>query len=613
MASKGISLILIYPLCIFFMIIGSSKSIPISSMKYEDQLGKEASTYFAHRIAPLLVEFSNASLAQSTIKLQDSNAYMNNIIRESASIYHLDIGCDLCKEIVAVIDVLIQSDVSRDLIVEISGEVCKILKIEDDRVCDLVVREFQEEVIDVATLHYLSPDQVCGTLLGESCAVTYDPNADWNVTFPSIPKPPVTPVNPPKQGSPTLRILHISDLHIDRMYEVGSNTDCGEPICCRSNDGPPAPGVPGAGKWGDLRGCDASLKLMINTLEEISKTQKLDMIYMTGDLPAHDVWNQTRSDNIGVFNLVTDLFLKYFPGVKVYGALGNHESAPVNSFPPTDVIKGDQSETWLYNTMAHNWIDKAGWLPNATRANIQRGGYYDVLVYPGLRVVSLNSNAGNPMNWWLQINGTDPDSQLQWLIGVLQAAETAGEKVHILGHIPPSGTLPVWSKNYELIVKRYESTIRGQFFGHTHHDQFHLFYENVKTRRPINVVYVGGAITPDTQYPGYRVYTIDGSYANSTLAVLDHDNYYLNLTEANLTNKPVWRMEYQAKNAYNMTSLQPSEWNRVVDEMKSNTTIFNQYYRFFHRQYDAGPCDASCQARMICDIQTSRSGDSSYC
>nr|XP_054775238.1 uncharacterized protein LOC129283447 [Lytechinus pictus] len=153
MASKGISLNLIYPLCIFVMIIGSTKSIPISSMKYDDQLGKEASTYFAHRIAPLLVEFSNASLTQSTIKLQDSNAYMDNIIRESASIYHLDIGCDICKEIVAVIDVLIQSDISRDLIVEISGEVCKILKIEDDRVCDLVVREFQEEVIDVATFY----------------------------------------------------------------------------------------------------------------------------------------------------------------------------------------------------------------------------------------------------------------------------------------------------------------------------------------------------------------------------------------------------------------------------------------------------------------------------
>eukprot|EP00057_Strongylocentrotus_purpuratus_P012123 XP_011666597.1 PREDICTED: sphingomyelin phosphodiesterase isoform X1 [Strongylocentrotus purpuratus] len=263
-------------LCSFWCYLGLTNSSPIPSMRHEQLLEKETRTYFAHRIAPLLFAYSNASLSQSPPLLDPT--YMNNIIHESASTYHLDIDCDLCKDIMAAIDDVIMSEESRDLIAVIAAEVCKILKIEDDRVCDYITREFKDEVVDVAALHYLSPDQVCGTLLGESCAVTYDPNSDWNVTFPSIPKPPVTPVNPPKQGSPTLRILHISDLHIDRMYEPGTNTDCGEPICCRSNDGPPAPGVPGAGKWGDLRGCDASLKLMINTLEEISKTQKLDLI-----------------------------------------------------------------------------------------------------------------------------------------------------------------------------------------------------------------------------------------------------------------------------------------------------------------------------------------------
>ena len=53
-------------------------------------------------------------------------------------------------------------------------------------------------MVGVAVLHYLSPDQVCGTLLGESCAKTYDPDSDWNITFPAIPKPPVIPVNPPQ-------------------------------------------------------------------------------------------------------------------------------------------------------------------------------------------------------------------------------------------------------------------------------------------------------------------------------------------------------------------------------------------------------------------------------
>ena len=55
---------------------------------------------------------------------------------------------------------------------------------------------------------------------------------------------------------------------------------------------------------------------------------------------------------------------------------------------------------------------------------------------------------------WLLINSTDPAGQLQWMIGELQESEDAGEKVHIIGHIPPGGCMQVWSWNYNLIVKR---------------------------------------------------------------------------------------------------------------------------------------------------------------
>lgn len=42
------------------------------------------------------------------------------------------------------------------------------------------------------------------------------------------------------------------------------------------------------------------------------------------------------------------------PTVKVYPAVGNHESTPVNSFPPP-FIHGNRSSSWLYNTMAEEW------------------------------------------------------------------------------------------------------------------------------------------------------------------------------------------------------------------------------------------------------------------
>lgn len=44
----------------------------------------------------------------------------------------------------------------------------------------------------------LSPDQLCGRLMPESCGSPYDPAfSDWNVTFPDKPKPPaIEPVLP---------------------------------------------------------------------------------------------------------------------------------------------------------------------------------------------------------------------------------------------------------------------------------------------------------------------------------------------------------------------------------------------------------------------------------
>ena len=46
--------------------------------------------------------------------------------------------------------------------------------------------------------HYISPDQICGSILGDSCASPYNPDSDWNVTLPNTKKPPVVVPKPPK-------------------------------------------------------------------------------------------------------------------------------------------------------------------------------------------------------------------------------------------------------------------------------------------------------------------------------------------------------------------------------------------------------------------------------
>jgi sphingomyelin phosphodiesterase len=210
---------------------------------------------------------------------------------------------------------------------------------------------------------------------------------------------------------------------------------------------------------------------------------------------------------------------------------------------PTPATK-DDSITWLYTKLAEDWTQTG--LPSSLIPNITNSAFYTLVVRPGLRLISLNTNYCPQLNFWLLINSTDPLGELAWLANTLQQSENIKEKVHIIGHIPPSECYDSWSKVYYMIVNRYESTIIGQFFGHSHDDRIQIYYDLQDKKRPISVHYVGGSATTYSNLnPNYRIYTVDGQHDNTTWQVIDSETTFLNITEANLSG-PVWRKEYSA-------------------------------------------------------------------
>ena len=74
------------------------------------------------------------------------------------------------------------------------------------------------------------------------------------------------------------------------------------------------------------------------------------------------------------------------------------------------------------------------------------------------------------------------------MIDWLQYAEDHNEKVHIIAHIPPKECLPSFSWNFDKIVNRYENTIAGQFYGHTHNDEIVINYDEIDRQRPTSMV-----------------------------------------------------------------------------------------------------------------------------
>ncbi|CAN7988626.1 unnamed protein product, partial [Ixodes hexagonus] len=73
--------------------------------------------------------------------------------------------------------------------------------------------------------------------------------------------------------------------------------------------------------------------------------------------------------------------------------------------------------------------------------------------------------------------------------------------------------------------------VTGQFYGHTHYDEFTVFYESEDRSRPFAVAYIApSATTYSYLNPAYRIYDVDAN-TRVSMAVTGHETYYMNLTE----------------------------------------------------------------------------------
>ncbi|XP_053703199.1 sphingomyelin phosphodiesterase [Synchiropus splendidus] len=520
-----------------------------------------------------------------------------------------NLSCPACKAIFAVVDLALLSESNEERVAQLAGRACVDLHLAEPEVCRQITELFRDDFIRALQQSLLWPSEACGLLLGPSCG-KYDIFAPWNVSLPGLPKPKVTPPSPPKPGAPQTRVLFLTDIHWDKEYQAGAAADCKEPLCCRRGSGLPGGGRRAAGYWGTYSKCDLPLRTVENLLENVVKNGPWDWVYWTGDVPAHNVWSQTRKQQLDELTVISQLIQKHLgPNVTVYPAVGNHESTPVNSFPPP-FIHGNRSSAWLYDTMAQLW---SPWLPEEALKTLRYGGFYSVEVQRGLRVVSLNMNFCARENFWLMVNSTDPANQLQWLVHVLQSSESKGEKVHIIGHIPPSLCLASWSWNYHHIINRYEGTVSGQFFGHTHLDQYQMTYDETDSTRPIGVAFIAPSVTTFVNLnPGYRVYYVDGNYPGSSRFVLDHETYILNLTEANHRpgnrsqpeEDPRWTLLYRASQAYGLPALLPADCERLTKALAADQRLFQRFWFLQHKGHVSEPCRDACRAAAVCFLKS---------
>jgi len=100
--------------------------------------------------------------------------------------------------------------------------------------------------------------------------------------------------------------------------------------------------------------------------------------------------------------------------------------------------------------------------------------------------------------------------------------------------------------------------------------------------------------------PAIRLY----HYDRATGDILNYDQYYLNLSAANIGGRANWQLEYKATEAYDINNISAKNLElEVKGFFPSSSETFHQYYKYNKVSYSGKfDCDATCRQGHICAI-----------
>lgn len=164
---------------------------------------------------------------------------------------------------------------------------------------------FSQDDLDYIRTHTtLKHGEMCGVIFGMDCARKVTKNLNWTIAIPE--RKQSNNVKRSSSSSPSAaasagaastagagaddaeadlmsdidyrdsykslaKLVQITDIHVDPYYEPGSEANCGEPLCCRSTNGPAKSRDRAAGPWGDYRNCDTPVPTLRHVLKHINE------------------------------------------------------------------------------------------------------------------------------------------------------------------------------------------------------------------------------------------------------------------------------------------------------------------------------------------------------
>ena len=452
-----------------------------------------------------------------------------------------DFSCTLCQRLINAVTTTIREKYGFEGIQYYAELLCSVAL--DRGVCNTYISKYGPVFIDSFILRAGNEENLCHKLgfcpEGEETEDTYD----YAIRLLKD-----KPKNKKREGvdysAPTLKMIQLTDIHLDTKYIENGTVYCDEPVCCRE----PASTYSRkkSGKYGFLGRCDASVELLESFMDKAYELNP-DFIIWTGDNSPHNSKNASQNDNYEASIIVKNMLDEKFKNeIPIYPALGNHEKYP------SDLYIGDEAEL-LEN---YGQIFKDYFYEEQAFETFRKYGYYtEKYKDTNLRIVVLNCLLCDTWNFYI-IGGRHEAAKKEfiWLEEVLRQAEKNGEYVYLIDHFPINSNfqLTECAQRLRALLDRFDYIIRGFFSGHTHLDDISPVRTYFEPKPIININYIA---PPLTTYPGrnpsFRQFILDSNTKN----VIDYQQYRLNLTDANLKREANWYIVYNATQMFKVNDL----------------------------------------------------------
>lgn len=538
--------------------------------------------------------------------------------------------CEECEAVIGALQTGIQSKDVQDVVQGIAELVCLAGNggfgwscgnpWACNDLCRGITLRFTPEVLFIASRLALDPSNDCSAL-GLCNASGGEPQGvGGSAAGPalSVGPPTPTPVEDAAavNSGPTLKVLHISDVHWDAQYFAGARTDCGEPDCCREVQGLAENTSTTCGYWGNHAG-DAPT-VLVDSMIAYAQTLEPDLILLTGDDPPHMVWNITAEDVLEISQSFSAKIHTAFPNTQVMRIYGNHAGSPIDQFR---LELGGEGSARLFGPSAAQW-ETFGWLDAEARAQFAQGGYYRYKVPGvggagrGLVIVTVHPGYHQNGNYYTVLDQSlNVANETSFIQAAVEQAAAEGDVVWILMHQPPNdgGFSKLFIDGFLApLIGQYKDTVRHVFSGHTHKAMLQLLWDNTTAAAqgipmsPVVTAYIAAAVTPSGDVnPTFRMYDVN----SSSLEVVDYTDYTVDLRAQGLLNQLApepaaqWRRSYSARMAYNMTALRPGDWYALAERMRFDDDLFHSWEVNYHtNNTEAADFSAAERLNRVCDI-----------